>query len=154
MIELTAMLLLISGCVSGECSVTDSVASRYGEQVSLATLEARLEWGHITPFEVAIADGYVAVLDCSRIGEWVILRPDGSRDWERFLVIDCANRTDSDTHAFMEHILVEVDYWTAQRWGFECLCGWPIQTLEVDSETFLSLNEMLALFQPRMYNPL
>ena len=152
MIELTTILLGL-GCLLSDCSVSDTVASRYGEQVTIATLDARLEWGHITPYEVSLADGYVAVLDCSHIGDWVVLRPDGSHQWEKFLVIDCASRTDIDTHLFMEHVLVEVDYWTSQRWGFDCLCGWPIQTLQVDGEVFIELQQVLALFVTPMYNP-
>ena len=104
-----------------------AVASRYDLSPTVHTLEARLDIGHITPEQVQSADGFVAVGDCSRIGEWVYVRSLHAAEWLRMLVFGCAG--DAESAAFMERAAVEVDYWTAQAWGFTCECAWPVEVV-------------------------
>lgn len=75
----------------------------------------RQSWGQL-PSPLPSVDGFIAVLDCGRIGETWLLRPQG-RDWETFLVTDCAG--DLETVKWMQNnnILAEVDYPTAERWA-------------------------------------
>lgn len=152
MLETTISLLLGLGCVFGQCTPEMAVASRYGEGVTVATLDARIDMNHLSMSDVALADGYVAVLDCSRIGEWMVMRSN-SGDWEAFLIFDCASRTDTHTQQFMEHIIAEVDYYTAERWEFKCLCGWEVEVLHLNDTPFLTKEDVLALFAIPMYTP-
>ena len=124
---LIPMLAVLNGL---DCTPQPAYASRYAPGIMLATVEARQEWGHL-PNDLSRFDGFVAVGDCDRVGETIILR-DASKPnqpWLRMAVADCAG--DEHAAAFMEHIAVEVDHNTAQSWGFDCLCGWPIETMEV-----------------------
>jgi len=76
------------------------------------------------PLDLPPVDGYVAARYPDDIGRVVLLRPIGRREWERFLVVDCAGRNDRRESdglsglAWMEryNVLVEVDYETAVRW--------------------------------------
>lgn len=115
----------------GDCSIQASKTSRYGLLPTEATVQARLEWGHITHEQVHTADGLIAVQDCGRIGEWVVLRPKGSPDWHKMLVFDCAQRDDPHTQEFMRHIPYEVDYHTAQSWGYEHLGALEIEVWQI-----------------------
>ena len=63
--------------------------------------------------------GYVAVLDCERIGEVIWLAPIGE-EFESFLITDCAMPFGTDGAAewmVRYNVQVEVDYETALRWG-------------------------------------
>jgi len=82
----------------------------------------RQAWGQL-PATLPRVDGYIAVVDCSALGEVWLLRPAGAETWERFLVADCAGpqlRLDGFTGGqWMEknRIIVEVGYPTVERWG-------------------------------------
>ena len=71
------------------------------------------------PERLPRVDGYIAVKECSEIGDiWWAMST--SRQWERFLVVDCARPDDSDnTRTWMDerNIAFEVDGETAKRWG-------------------------------------
>lgn len=137
MTQFICIALLSMGHVQGTCDTNGALASKYGEQVTIATLEKRLEWGHVSAFQAEFADGFVAVLDCSMIGEWVVIRPAGSSTWENHVVYDCAGRNDPSTIEFMSHVAVEVDYYTADRWGFDCTCGFEIEVMDVTGELII-----------------
>lgn len=115
--------------LSGVNCPIQGVASRYDEIPTKATLELRIEWGHITPKQLKTADSFIAVQDCSRIGETVYFAPVGGEVHEA-VVFDCATRGDAVTADFMQHVEFEVDYYTAQFWGFDCECGYPVWVLE------------------------
>lgn len=92
-------------------------ASQYSPGVMESTVEARQDGccKYNLPRGLPQVDGFVAVSDCSNIGRLLLLRPEGSRKWERFLAADCAG---PGAYEWMLHnnILVEVDYETAARW--------------------------------------
>jgi len=101
-------------------------ASQYAPGVMarvIATRQAGLTARDL-PLDLPPVDGYVAARYPDDIGRVVLLRPIGRREWERFLVVDCAGRNDRRESdglsglAWMEryNVLVEVDYETAVRW--------------------------------------
>jgi len=135
MIRLTLPILLL---VTG-------LTSRYSPGVMQATINARIEMGQLSAHSVAAHDGYVAVLDCGRIGDtlWIMVNDgrnwqtgelvDGGR-WQRVLVTDCAARQNWDgTQEWMRanNILTELDYQTAARYGFTHLGAVPVVVSEV-----------------------
>jgi len=104
-------------------------ASQYAPGVMarvIATRQAGLTARDL-PLDLPPVDGYVAARYPDDIGRVVLLRPatQGRETWERFLVVDCAGRSDrreSDGLSGLAwmlryNILVEVDYETAVRWG-------------------------------------
>lgn len=101
------------------------VASFYARGKMEATVRVRQRL-HDLPRLLPAVRGYVAVLDCDRIGEIVYMRPLGAVTWSRFLVADCAGVSDGGA-AWMRRgarvrgvhypILVETDWHTAQEWG-------------------------------------
>lgn len=101
------------------------VASFYARGKMEATVRARQRL-HDLPRLLPAVHGYVAVLDCTQIGQVVYLRPIGTQQWERFLVADCAGISDGGA-VWMRRgarigrvhypILVETDWRTAQEWG-------------------------------------
>jgi len=95
-------------------SILTGRASQYSPGVMQEVIRNRQAWGQI-PDDLSAYDGFVAVLDCSKIGEEIMLKPEHSSNWEKFLVVDCAG---SDAVDWMKsnNILVEVDYSTARRW--------------------------------------
>ena len=118
MIPLTAMAVasLIATPATGW-------ASQYAPGVMQKVIANRQRWKQIG--DVGGYDGYVAVRDCQDIGRTYRIRPVGTTEWERFLAVDCACRTDRREHdglsgyAWMVRhgIWFEVDYETAQRWS-------------------------------------
>lgn len=103
-----------------------ALASRYDLGPTEATLAARLDMGHITPEQAQAADSYIAVKDCENIGKWAYIRPVGG-EWRKALVYDCATRNNQADQEFMDIFAVEVDAWTAEAWGFDCLCPFDIE---------------------------
>jgi hypothetical protein len=87
------------------------VASQYGPGIMTNVVEYRREWHQLPPLP---AVGYIAVDDCSRIGERVWVKH--GDDVEPMVVADCAG--DDATRRWMRdnNILMEVDYETALRW--------------------------------------
>jgi len=66
------------------------------------------------PTQLPTTDGYIAVLDCSEIGNiWTLRFPDGTI--ETFLVIDCAGDTITRNWMRWNNIIGEVNYETALR---------------------------------------
>ena len=66
------------------------------------------------PTELYPTDGYIAVLDCSEIGNvWTLRFPNSTL--ETFLVIDCAGDTTTRKWMIRNNIIGEVDYETALR---------------------------------------
>lgn len=61
--------------------------SAYDERPTLATIAYRQDTGEI-PLSLVDYDGVIAVLDCSRIGQRVLMRAGGNV--YRLLVFDCA----------------------------------------------------------------
>jgi len=121
------------------------LTSRYSPGVMQATIAARIEMGQLSAHSVAAHDGYVAVLDCNRIGDtlWIMVNDgrhwqtgelvDGGR-WQRVLVTDCARRDGADgARSWMADngILTELDYYTAARYGFTHLGAVPVVVSEV-----------------------
>jgi len=108
-------------------------ASQYSPGVMERTILNQQRYGNL-PMSLPVVDGYVAVLDCNRLGEIVYLRPEGG-EWEKFLVTDCARRDGKDgtrTWMLKSNIIVEVDYKTAVRWntvgrGKRVVVGMPIK---------------------------
>jgi len=82
----------------------------------------RQSWEQL-PATLPPVAGYIAVQDCSRIGEVWWLRPASGGPWEKFLVVDCAGpqlRADGLTGGqWMQdnNVIVEVGYPTALDWG-------------------------------------
>ncbi|RLI90182.1 MAG: hypothetical protein DRO89_06270, partial [Candidatus Altiarchaeales archaeon] len=68
------------------------------------------------PETLPTTDGFIAVEDCSRIGEIVWMRHGGG-DWESFLVADCSGHAETTDWMKRNGICAEVDYETAARWG-------------------------------------
>jgi len=58
---------------------------------------------------------FVAVADCSRIGDYVLLRQPGG-EWEIHRVADCAGNDGTPGWMAANSIIVEISYETAVRW--------------------------------------
>jgi len=110
--KLTTALIIAIAIITG--NVESGNLSAYNEMPMKYTLKQRLEWNHITVEQVRHADVFLAVADCSRIGEYVHVRIDGN-DWQTGLIFDCAVQDNSDgTLDWMEqnNILAEIDHIT------------------------------------------
>lgn len=117
---LCIMLLTVEliSCHPQENIATTGYASHYADGVMSDVIDVRRGFGQFL-YPIDHYDGYVATMDCGLVGSEVYARPVSSKDWESFLVVDCAVRDDSDgTRTWMEinNILIEVDYDTAVRW--------------------------------------
>jgi len=118
-------------------------ASQYGPGVAERVIAVR-QGGRTAatlPANLPEVDGFIAVRECPDIGGIWLLRPEGAQTWERFLVIDCASRSDhqseQDPRSGWEWmvgggIVAEVDFETAKRWGtigrgirVEYIPDWP-----------------------------
>lgn len=100
-------------------------ASQYAPGVMERVVRTRQKWGQI-PQDVSGYAGYVAARDCADIGRVVWLRPCGHGQWQAFLVVDCASKSDrqSDTDLrsgyewmLSEGVLFELDGETARDWN-------------------------------------
>lgn len=100
--------------------VHTAIASQYAPGVMERVIRVRQQPGrtaHTLPAVLPDVDGYVAVMDCSRIGSVVLLRPVGASLWERFLVTDCAGIADGGRDWMLRNgIVAEIDHATAERW--------------------------------------
>jgi len=67
------------------------------------------------PKDLPDVDGFVAVEDCSRIGDIVYVRFEGGL-WESFLIADCSGSRETSRWMDRNGIGFEVDYATAVRW--------------------------------------
>lgn len=96
-------------------------ASQYSANMMKPTIVARIDMGHITHKQVKMADVYVAVVDCNRLGEMGFISINGASP-EVYLVADCARRDDGDgAKSWMEknNIIVELNHAAAVRHGVE-----------------------------------
>ena len=96
------------------------LASQYSPgtmELVIANRQAGNAWVTI-PQNLPQVDGYIAVVNCSDLMQVWDLRPRGARNWERFLVVDCADPTkDGGQWMCDHHIGVEIDHATALRWN-------------------------------------
>ena len=113
-------------------TLISGLSSRYDIGVFPATVDARIEMGHISQDQVATHDGFAATVDCDMIGTTLYVMPNGGLnmvtgevvndgDWQRVLVADCAVRDDSDgakSWMLNNGILIEVDGSLAARYGY------------------------------------
>jgi len=93
-------------------------ASQYGPGVMESVIRVRQagRTAMTLPMELPETDGYVAMVECDRIGDVVYLRPLGDEVFESFLVVDCSGHAETTDWMERNNILVEVDYETALRW--------------------------------------
>lgn len=70
------------------------------------------------PKSLPVVDGYVAMCDCSLVGDFVWIQNPINQIWERHLIIDCCYPGDG-TKEWMEenNIFCELDYDTTVRWN-------------------------------------
>ena len=113
MLQLLIALALLAS--SADCERV--TLSQFAERPTRAVIANRSVPGrtaHTLPANHADYDGYIAVLDCDRIGDVVTVRWNGHT--ARAVVFDCAG--DSATRAWMRrgNVIGEVDYDTAKRW--------------------------------------
>ena len=105
-------LVVIALFVSFPRDIETGHLSAYAELPTTATLAYRIELGQI---ELGDEDVYIAVLDCSRIGDTGMLV---SEDLSlSFLVFDCAGIADGGYDWMVDNdIVAEVDYYTWQSY--------------------------------------
>ena len=94
-------------------------ASAYDIGVMDATVAYRMEHGYwftVPEYDWYHAAGYVAVNDCTRVGEMATLVDPGGREW-RVLVADCAGPGEGQGADWMttHNIIVELDAAMWQR---------------------------------------
>lgn len=104
--------------------ITMGFASQYAVNVMEGTIRLRQGWGEL-PQDLSLYNGFVAVRNCTDIGKAYLIRRVGTEEWELFLAVDCASKTDrqSDTDPrsgweWMRdgNLLCEVGHQTAVRW--------------------------------------
>ncbi len=103
----------MNGLILAGALVVSGWASAYAPGVMEATVAARMEHGYwFTPpprnwYEAA---GYVAVNDCTRVGEMATLIDPGGREW-RVLVADCGGPGQGQGADWMteNNIIAELD---------------------------------------------
>lgn len=86
-------------------------ASAYSPGVMEATVAARMEHGYWftePPHNWYQAAGYVAVNDCTRVGEMATLIDPGGREW-RVLVADCGGDDGGSEFMARNNIVAELD---------------------------------------------
>lgn len=109
---LAALSILVGGASQYDPGVMDIVIENRQHHKAFPYL----------PDPLPAVDGYVAVVDCDKIGSLLLARPVGSEAWESFLIVDCAGpqlRLDSMTGGEWmraNNILIEIDHETAVRW--------------------------------------
>ena len=107
--------------------IDTGIASQYARGVMEKVIDVRQagRTAHDLPLKIPNVDGFIAVLNGEDIGTIYNIRPVGQKEWETFLAVDCAGRSDGG-YEFMVNggridgnwypILVEVDWQTAVRW--------------------------------------
>jgi len=99
------------------------IASQYSPGVMADVVRVRQHAPTFAPLPLYLpsVDGFVAVRDCDRIGELILIRPVGVDWWETHMVADCTKQPGTDgAYEWMTEngIGVEVSYETAARWGY------------------------------------
>ena len=92
-------------------------ASQYDPGVMEKVVANQQKWGRLPVAVLPDVDGFVAVSDCSRIGDVLYLRPTGQVNWEKYLIVDCAGSEATRDWMKVGNIVAEVDAQTAIRWG-------------------------------------
>jgi hypothetical protein len=111
-------LLIAIAVLASSAECERGVLSQYAAAPTRAVISNRSVPGrtaYTLPANHADYDGYIAVLDCARIGEVVDVRWNGNT--ARLLVFDCAG--DAATRDWMRsgNVIGEVSFDVAQRWG-------------------------------------
>lgn len=111
------MITLVSVLISSALCLTGAL-SQYAEPPTLAVIHNRLTPGRTAwdlPADWRSYDGLIAVKDCQDLGTVYTVTWQGHT--ARMLAYDCAG--DPGTRAWMTkgHVIGEIDYYTAQRWG-------------------------------------
>lgn len=111
--KIIAFKVLIALLISQNAHAERGYLSAYAQLPTDATLEYRQELGQI-PTDLSQFDAYIAVLDCTKIGDTGELHTDvGILD---VLVFDCAGIEDGGASWMAENsILAEFDYYTWER---------------------------------------
>ena len=106
MLEIIKVVLLVFSLSSAPVDV--GWGSHYANTVMQSPVEYHgYEYG----------DGrYIAVSDCSLIGDYVLIRQPGN-DWELHQVADCAGADGTPQWMAENNIILELSYETARRWG-------------------------------------
>ena len=103
-----SVVLLLSLSITG-------LITYYADGVMDEVYRNRLAWGHVQPCAECI--GMAAMLDRDHIGQQVWI--DGPLGIEGpFLVVDCGNAAHRKQQE-ARHLIAEVDYQTAMRWGMK-----------------------------------
>lgn len=95
-------------------------ASQYDPGVMESVIGVRQSAGRTSytlPTDLPQVSSFIAVRDCSNIGDVWFIRPEGG-EWERALVTDCAGIADGGLDWMIKNnVVVEVDHETAVRWN-------------------------------------
>ena len=116
MTRLLSLLLLPVVAFTSDPAPQTGWASYYNEVPTVATIEARLEMGHITTADLLWANSLIAVADCGMIGDRVTIQIDGG-ELRNAIVFDCAGNDGTVEWMESSGIIVEVDYYTAMDYG-------------------------------------
>lgn len=113
------MINLLLGFVllGGSPTVDDGWASAYAEGVFEATVEYRMEhglWFTPPPYDWYQVAGYIAVNDCTRVGEMATLIDPGGNEHE-VLVSDCGGSDGGSAWMSANNIVAELDWKLWQR---------------------------------------
>ena len=98
--------------------LTVGSASYYDKGPTDGTMEYRVSVGDITPKHLKHTDVFIAVPDCMQVGTTGWISIDGS-DWLRYAVMDCAGHQETADWMHENNILVELDYYTSERFAPE-----------------------------------
>jgi hypothetical protein len=105
------LAILFSSSVGAEEVVKTGWWSQYDEGPTLAQMAYH-------DFSIDDAEGFIAVLNCDRVGEYAWIRVNDS-DWIRTRVFDCLGSNGNPSWWRNNHILGEIDYYTAVKHGVE-----------------------------------
>ena len=125
-------------------------SSHYSPNIMEATVYVRQGFNHI-PENLDSWDGFIARPHCSEIGSTYWIRKQGSENYEKFLVTDCAVRDNSVgalSWMTVNNILVEFDYKTAERWDI-LWGGFGIEMLSNYEYVKLQMNKFCGYICPQ-----
>lgn len=114
-IALQIAALLLSGSLGPESTGTASQYAPGRMAETIANRQAGLTEIPL-PAELPQVNGYIAVMDCNKIGELWLVKPE-NKPVGLFLVVDCACPGDGTIFWMLENnIIMEVDHETARKW--------------------------------------
>ena len=111
MLKLAALVLFIT-MQSHTPNTQTGYLSAYAVEPTIGTMTYRLEAGDVELGH----DVYLAVADCSRIGEVGEISIGGG-EWLDYQVFDCLGADAGYDWMAANNIIAEVDYWSWQRHG-------------------------------------